>query len=201
VANVARAAGLGIFVRVPELSKAWVSGVLDGGADGVMVPMLSTPQDAQALVNWARYAPVGKRGLGSPAGHTGYGAMREDAAAFMAAQNEATVTIAQIETAEAIKNIQEIAAVPGIDVLLIGPNDLSNALGVPGDLMSDTLQQAIGKTADAAEKHRKIFAMHSGDALLDKWVSRNMQLVMNNLEINILASGFSAIASKYRTDQ
>ena len=198
IADVARSVGLGIFVRVPELSKAYVSGVLDAGADGVMVPMLSTARDAEAFVNWSRYAPIGGRGLGTPAGHTNFGGMREDAASFMAGKNEVTLAIAQIETGEAIANIEEIASVAGIDVLLIGPNDLSNSLGVPGDLMSDTLQQAIGKVADAAEKYGKVFAMHSGDALLDKWESRGMLMVMNNLEINILAAGFSAIAEKYK---
>ena len=81
---------------------------------------------------------------------------------------------------------------------MIGPNDLTNALGVPGELMSDILQQAIAKVADAAHKHGKVFAIHSGDALLDKWESRGMQMIMNNLEINILSARFSAIAEKYR---
>jgi 4-hydroxy-2-oxoheptanedioate aldolase len=198
IANVARSIGLGIFVRVPELSKGYVSGIMDGGADGVMVPMLSTVAQARALVNWSRYTPLGNRGLGTPGAHTNFGAMAEKPETFMAGQNEITLAIAQIETREAIENIKEIAAVPGIDVLLIGPNDLSNALGVPGDLMSDILQQAIGKVADAAQKHGKVFAIHSGDALLDIWESRGMQMVMNNLEINILSAGFSAIAEKYR---
>ena len=198
IANVARSIGLGIFVRVPELSKGYVSGIMDGGADGVMVPMLSTEQQAQGLVNWSRYAPIGNRGLGTPGAHTNFGAMGEKPESFMARQNEITLAIAQIETKEAIENIEEIAAVPGIDVLLIGPNDLSNALGVPGELMSDLLQQAIGKVADAAQKHGKVFAIHSGDALLDIWESRGMQMVMNKLEINILSAGFSAIAEKYR---
>ena len=198
IANVARSIGLGIFVRVPELSKGYVSGIMDGGADGVMVPMLSTVQQARALVNWSRYAPVGNRGLGTPGAHTNFAAMGEHPEPFMVRQNENTLAIAQIETVEAIDNIEEIAAVGGIDVLLIGPNDLSNALGVPGELMNDTLQQAIGKVADAAQKHGKVFAIHSGDALLDKWESRGMQMVMNNLEINILSAGFSAIAEKYR---
>jgi 4-hydroxy-2-oxoheptanedioate aldolase len=198
IASVARGVGLGIFVRVPELSKGYVSGVLDGGANGVMVPMVSTEEQARALVNWSRYAPVGKRGLGSPGGHTDFGVMRDDPDTFMARQNELSLAIAQIETKEAIENIDAIGAVDGIDVLLVGPNDLSNALGVTGELMSDIVQQAIGKVADAALKHGKVFAIHSGDALLDKWESRGMQMIMNNLEINILASGFSTIAKKYK---
>lgn len=198
IATVAGSIGLGIFVRVPELSKGYVSGIMDGGADGVMVPMLSTAQQARALVNWSRYAPLGNRGLGTPGGHTNFAAIRENPETFMARQNEITLAIAQIETKEAIENIEEIAAVEGIDVLLIGPNDLSNALGIPGDLMNEILQQAIGTVAEAAKKYGKVFAIHSGDALLDKWESRGMQMIMNNLEINLLSAGFSAIAQKYR---
>jgi 2-keto-3-deoxy-L-rhamnonate aldolase RhmA len=65
--------------------------------------------------------------------------------------------------------------------------------------MGDKMQQAIGKVADAAAKHGKVFAMHAGDDLLAKWEANGMQMVMNNLDINILKSGFSSIVEKYST--
>lgn len=196
-AKVARSIGLGIFVRVPELSKAYVSRAMDLGAEGVMVPMVSTPKEAEALVGWARFEPVGKRGLGSTGVYTAFGGMKMDAREFMADQNTRTLAIAQIETAEAIRNIDAIATVEGIDVLLIGPNDLSISLGVPGEKMSDIVQEAIGKTEEAAKKYGKFFAMHSAGALMDKWESRGMQMVMSDMDIGVLKSGFAAIAKKY----
>jgi len=197
VAKVARSIGLGIFARVPELAKGYVSRLMDAGIEGIMVPMISTPEEAKQLVKWSRYAPIGNRGLGSNGELTDFAGMGGDAPGFMKRQNELTLAIAQIETAEAIQNIDEIAAVEGIDVLLIGPNDLAISLGIPGDIMGEVNQTAIGKVADAAEKYHKVFAIHGKDALLEKWGPR-MQMVMSTLDINILQNGFSSIANKYR---
>jgi len=198
IAKVARSIGIGIFARVPELSRGYVSRIMDAGADGVMVPMVGSQAEAEALASWARYAPIGNRGLGSAGVSTCFAGLGNDVQAFMAAQNESTLAIAQIETKEGIENIDAIAGVEGIDVLLVGPNDLSISLGVPGELMGDTVQEAIEKVAQAAEKHGKVFAMHAGPALLDKWIPRGMQMVMESLDINVLKSGFSAIATKYK---
>ena len=198
VAKTARSIGLGIFVRVPELTKGYVSRIMDAGADGVMVPMVSSEEEARKLVDWSRFAPVGKRGLGSAGVFNSFVGLDSDAPTFMKKQNETTLAIAQIETKAAIENIDKIAAVEGIDVLLIGPNDLAISMGVPGETMGEVVQEAIGKVHAAAEKHGKVFAIHSGDAMLDKWVPKGMQMVMNNLDINLLKSGFSAIAKKYK---
>ncbi len=199
VAKVARSVGLGIFARVPELAKGYVSRLMDAGVQGIMVPMLSNRAEAQQLVGWARYAPVGKRGLASNAEFTDFGGMGSDAMSFMAEQNRRTLAIAQIETAEAIEKIDEIAAVEGIDVLLIGANDLAVSLGVPGDTMGKVTQDAIGKVADAADKNGKVFAIHSGDAMLEKWNSR-MKMVMNTLDVDVLKNGFASIAAKYQQE-
>lgn len=196
IAKVARSIGLGIFVRVPELSKGYISRLMDAGVEGIMVPMISTPEEAQQLVKWSRYAPVGKRGFGSVGGLTNFSRIDSDAFTFMKKQNELTLAIAQIETAEAIKNIDNIAAVEGIDILLIGPNDLAISLGVPGDIMNEVNQRAIGKVADAAEKYHKFFAIHGNDVLLSRWDSR-LQIIMSDLDINILQKGFASIAKKY----
>ena len=197
IAKVARSSGIGIFARVPELAKGYVSRLMDAGVQGIMVPMVSNPEEAQKLVDWSRYAPVGKRGLGSNGELTDFAGMGSDALSFMADQNRKTLAIAQIETAEAIEKIDAIAAVEGIDVLLIGPNDLAISLGVPGETMGEVTQAAIGKVADAAEKHGKVFAIHAGDGMLEKWDSR-MQMVMNTLDIDVLKNGFASIAKKYQ---
>ncbi len=199
MAQVARSIGLGIFVRVPELSKGYISRIMDAGAEGVMVPGIRTHHEVEDLINWSRYTTTGNRGLGVPSGHTGYGGIQGGSAVFMAKENEQTIAIAQIETKEAIENIDNIASVEGLDVLLIGPNDLSVSLGVPGELMGDEMNTAITRVVDAAKKHGKIFAMHSGDTLLDRWESSGMNMIMNNLDINILESGFSRIVEKYRS--
>ena len=197
IAKVARLCGVGIFARVPSLDRAYVSRVMDAGVQGVMVPMISSAEEARKLVGWARYEPIGGRGLSSNGGHTDYQGMGMDAPSFMAKQNHKTLTIAQIETKEAIECIDEIASIEGIDVLLIGPNDLSISLGLPGKMFDPLVQEAIGKVADSADRYNKIFSIHGSDALLELWKDR-MQMVMTSIDINVLTQGFSALAKKYK---
>jgi 2-keto-3-deoxy-L-rhamnonate aldolase RhmA len=116
----------------------------------------------------------------------------------MAKANVDTIAIAQIETAQAIENIDAIAAVPGIDALLIGPNDLAISMGCVGDLLGETLDKAIGKVAAAAKKHGKVFGMHGPDPLTDRWLSKGLTLVMSNLDTNVLTAGLKAICQKYK---
>ncbi len=198
VFKVGRGVGLGCFVRVPELSKAYVSRCLDLGATGVMVPMLESVEQARRLVHWAKFAPLGSRGFGGVGAHSGYQSIpAESTVHFMAEANEQIITIAQIETAQAIREIDSIAAVEGLDALLIGPNDLAISMGCPGELMGEQLDQAISKVADAAKTHNKIFGMHAPDPLTERWLARGLRLVMSSLDAQVLLSGFRAIAQRY----
>ena len=196
-AGVARTAGLGCFVRVPELARQCVSRALDAGADGVMVPMIESAAQARALADWSKYAPVGKRGFGSAGGHTGYASASKDAPAFMKAANETVLAIAQIELAEAVESVHDIAAVRGVDALLVGPSDLSISLGCPGDVMGAQVDRAIRRIAEAAKQAGKAFGIHGSDALLERWIPRGLDIVMSSLDINMLGAGMAAIAAKY----
>lgn len=198
--KVGRGLGLGCFVRIPELAKGYVSRLLDCGATGIMVPMLESVEQARLLVRWAKYVPLGSRGLSSVGGHSNFSAVSSDATpGFMANANVDTIAIAQIETARAIENIDAIAAVPGIDALLIGPNDLAVSMGCAGDLLAGKLDKAINRVSEAAQKHAKIFGMHAPDALIERWLPRGLTLIMSNLDTNILAAGLNAICQKYKS--
>ena len=196
--KVARTIGLGCFVRVPELARGYVSRTLDSGVTGVMVPMLESVQQANRLVAWSKYAPLGDRGLGGSGGHTDFAGIAGRAKQFMAEANNDVLSIAQIETAKAVESIEEIAAVDGIDALLIGPNDLSISLGCAGELTHPDVDRAIEKVARVAAENKKVFGMHAGDALLDKWIPYGLSLIMNRIDIDILASGIAAISEKYK---
>ncbi|MFC1607769.1 aldolase/citrate lyase family protein [Candidatus Latescibacterota bacterium] len=112
--------------------------------------------------------------------------------------NAETLTIAQIESVKGLEAVRDIAAIDGIDALLVGPMDLSVSLGCPGDLANQRLQEAIGIIADAAEKSGKILGMHAGEALLEAWIPRGLRLVMNSLDTNMLKSGMTSVSSWYR---
>lgn len=184
--------GLAVMVRVPELARGYVSRALDAGADGVMVPMLETPEQARRLVQWAKFPPLGRRGLGSIGGHTGF--RKPDAApSFIREADQCTLAIAQIETTTGVEHIDAIAATDGIDALVVGPNDLAVSLGVPGELTAPPVDEAIARIADAAARHGRIFGMHAGTDMLGRWIDRNMTLLLNSMDINVLGAGFASL--------
>ena len=185
------ALGLGGFVRVPNGTKEWISRVLDAGATGVMVPMIETREQAENLVHYAKYQPIGGRGYTGGCAHTNY--LGGKHAEIMEAQNNKVIAIAQIETVKALENIEDIASVEGIDALLIGPNDLSVSLGIPGDLMNPIELEAIAKVAKACHKYGKAFGLHAGAAMLEKFAD-DLTLVMCGSDTDILTNGYANTA-------
>jgi len=185
------AMGFDSFVRVAQLSKDWISRILDSGATGIMVPMTETGEQAKEIVNWAKFAPIGDRGYGSGLAHSNYasGGKHVD---VMAAQNNRVVVIAQIETELGVNNADAIAATEGIDVLLIGPNDLSISLGIPGDLLNQKELDAIAKVAAACKKHGKSFGLHAG-APMHEHFKADENFMMLSTDMDILANGFKNI--------
>lgn len=140
--------GLSVLIRIPGIERGCITKLLDMGADGFLVPMVNTPEDAEKLVEYAKYAPVGKRGISTTRAHTNY--QPPKLTDYMETANKKTILLAQIETRQAVKNASKIAAVPGIDALIVGPSDLSSDLGVPGNLKSPELLKNAKIVAEAA---------------------------------------------------
>lgn len=147
--------GVGVtpLVRVPSLDAHWISRVLDGGAQGVILPHVSTPAEAQAIVSAARFPPIGHRSVMGVTPALGYRAL--PLGEIIERLNGDTLVIAMLETPEGIANAEAIAAVPGIDMLLIGSNDLCTEMGIPGQLNHPKLRDAYRATATACRTHGK----------------------------------------------
>jgi 4-hydroxy-2-oxoheptanedioate aldolase len=126
--------------------------VLDQGASGVMVPYVSTAAEARAAVAAMRYPPRGIRGVAKFHRGAGFGADFED---YYAHAHERLLAVIQIETPEAVANIEEIAAVDGADVLFVGPTDLSYNMGIRDQLESPRFVDALQKVSVAAKHHGK----------------------------------------------
>lgn len=185
------ALGLDGFLRVPTLSKEYISRALDQGAHGVMVPMLETADMAKELVKYSKFQPVGRRGYGGGGANVGYalGGKHDE---VMEQANNTVISIAQIETKTAIDNAEAIASTPGIDALLIGPNDLSLSLGIPGDLFNKIELEAIAHVGEACKKYKKAFGMHAGAKLLERFID-DLTLIMMQSDTDVLTSGFRNI--------
>ncbi|TFK23494.1 Phosphoenolpyruvate/pyruvate domain-containing protein [Coprinopsis marcescibilis] len=125
--------GPSTIVRIPATgasdSTSWqIKYALDAGADGVLIPMVSTAEKAAEVVKDAKFPPKGRRGFGSPFTHGVWGVTPSE---YLATANDSTLVIVQIETKEAVNNLESIVQVDGIDALFIGPYDLSISLGFP----------------------------------------------------------------------
>jgi len=120
-------------VRVGQNMQDQICYALDIGAKGIIVPMVNTKQETVAMVDWCKYPPDGKR---SSAGMRGEWGSFENYREYMEAVNEELLIIPMIETQESLDNMEEILSVPGIDVLLVGPSDLSINLGIPLDYLN-----------------------------------------------------------------
>jgi 2-keto-3-deoxy-L-rhamnonate aldolase RhmA len=164
VVRYCQAAALPIVVRVPSQSRHHVSRALDTGADGIMVPIVSSVAQARAVIDAAKYWPDGTRGMALGLAHERYAMRSEGLVPRLAEQNARTAIILQIEDPRGAEAADEIAALPGVDMLWLGHNDLSGALGKPGAFSDPAFVKAEQATIAAARKHRKSVGRLSVDA-------------------------------------
>lgn len=144
-----RAAGVPILYRVAANEPVRIMHALDSGAAGVVIPQVRTVGDVERAVAWCRYPPRGLRGV-APRRASGYG---RGTAAYLAASDELVTCCVQIETLEALEGLDAILSVPGVDTVLVGPNDLAASIGHIGDLGHPDVEAAIGRVADRAAAH------------------------------------------------
>jgi 2-keto-3-deoxy-L-rhamnonate aldolase RhmA len=141
------------FVRVPATEYHFIARVLDVGAMGIMVPMVESAAQAKTIVASANYPPVGRRGAAFGVAHDDY--TGGDIVEKMASANREVLLIALIETAAGMRNVNEIAAIEGIDVLWLGHYDLTNSLGIPGQFDHPMFKEAVAEIVTASRRHGK----------------------------------------------
>jgi 2-keto-3-deoxy-L-rhamnonate aldolase RhmA len=141
---------------------------LDNGALGIVVPHVDTAEQAKRLVEAFRYPPMGHRSAGGPPAQFGYRPPQQVQA--QKELNEEILIIPMIETPKAVENADAIAAITGIDCLLIGTNDLSNEMGITAQPGHEKVQAAYATVAKACQKHKKVLGM--GGVYDQEWASR-----------------------------
>ena len=201
IADLSRAAmyvGLTPIVRVPDITYSYIAQTLDVGAQGLMIPRVTEAEQVRQVVQMMKFPPIGSRGNALSRGYTNF--KSGNVIEAMATANQETMLIVQIETREAIENIQEIAAVPQVDALLIGPNDLSIALGTPGELNSAIMQQAMHTVIQSCQQHHLCPALHMNDVnLAAYWAKQGMRLLSSGAEIGLLVKAGLELTTQLRT--
>ncbi len=137
------------IVRVGGNDMILIKRALDIGAYGLIIPLINNRQDAKNAVAYARYPPRGVRGAG-PRRASLYGMRMKE---YFDWADKEILTIVQVETAEAVKNIEEIITVDGVDAFFIGPNDLTTSLGIRGDQNNPKFTEALDRVLEAGRKH------------------------------------------------
>jgi 2-keto-3-deoxy-L-rhamnonate aldolase RhmA len=191
--------GIAPFVRVPSTRPEHVSRVLDAGALGVIAPHVQSAVQAREVVAAAKFPPQGERSAAGPLPHLHYRSF--PAAEANTAMNEATMVVVQLETAEAIENAEEILAVEGVDMALIGTNDLLSDLGLPGQYDHSSVREAYTRALAACGKHGKylgVGGLASRPDLAAVFVGMGARYVSTGTDLGFLLEAASARAKQVR---
>jgi 2-keto-3-deoxy-L-rhamnonate aldolase RhmA len=139
------------LVRVPATEYHFIARVLDVGAMGVVVPMVETREQAELVVQCAKYAPMGRRGCAFGVAHDDYAG--GDLVEKMRSANEEILVAALIESERGVQNVDQILAVPGVDVAWVGHFDLSQSMGIPGQFDHPRFVEAIERVVESSRRH------------------------------------------------
>lgn len=198
LASASLSAGITPLVRVPGFEHWHASRILDNGAQGIVMPHVDSAEEAKRVVNACRFPPQGHRSMGGGLPQVGFATM--PVGDMARAVNDETLVVVMIESPRAVTNCEEIAAVPGIDALLVGTNDLCFEMGIPGQFSDPRVGEAYRKVIAACRKHGKFVGMGGmyTPELIERHVAMGVQMVLSGSDFSLLMQAGSARASLVR---
>lgn len=183
------------MVRVPSADIVTIKGVLDLGAQNLMVPMISTPAEARAAVEAVRYPPAGRRGVGSALARS---ARWNRVEGYLTNADQHVSLTVQIETRAGVDAAAEIASVKGVDGIFVGPADLAASMGLLGQPTHPTVVSAIHQVFDSVRGAGKPVGVNSFDpAVADRYVEAGADFVLVGADVALLASGSDGLAARF----
>ena len=191
------AAGIAPFVRVPSIAPHYISRALDGGALGVIAPHIHSARDAEGVVRAAKFAPLGDRSIAGGLPHLQFRTF--SAEETIQALNAATMVVIMIETVEALTEIDEIARVEGVDLLLIGTNDLCSSIGIPGQFEHGKVRDAYAKAVQTCRKYGKhlgVGGLSAYPRLTAEFVRMGARYVSTGTDLSFLLGAATAKAKQ-----
>ncbi|SRR5579875_545747 len=184
--QVSKGSGTTPLVRVAWNDQVMIKLALDVGAEGLVIPQVNTKEDAETAVRAMRYPPAGTRGIGPRRASDYYRSFKE----YISSADKELLVALQIEHIDAVKNVDQIVGVQGVDVLFIGPADLSASMGLLGKHDHQSVQSAIGEVFKAALKRNVTIGIHtfdSDDAM--KKMAMGARMVMISTDVGLLTKG------------
>ncbi|MGI6666538.1 MAG: HpcH/HpaI aldolase family protein [Bacillota bacterium] len=192
VENLVRAAGcvnLDVIVRIPHVTEGLIGRLLDAGASGVQVPQVTTRKYAEQAVQAAKYPPVGSRGY-MPVNRA-FWSRNLSKDAQIARANEESIVVAQVEGKEGLSRVDQILETPDLDVVFLGPYDLSMSLGVPGQVNHPDVLQAMETVVGKAQRASIAVGVFADDAAAARrWMAQGVSYITVGLDATYLASAY-----------
>jgi 2-keto-3-deoxy-L-rhamnonate aldolase RhmA len=197
ISVAAQDAGITPVVRVPDFQHFHATRALDAGAQGIVVPHVDTPEMAARMVSYCKYPPIGHRSVTGALPQLDF---KPAPLAEATAANAATLLILMLETPAAVDNVDEIAAVPGFDVLLVGTNDLCMEMGIPGQFDHPRIGEAFERIIRACRAHGK----HTGlggvydPPLMQRYLAMGFRLVLAGSDLSFMLAAAKERAAAVR---
>lgn len=184
-------AGISPLVRVPWMEHWIATRVLDGGATGIVMPHVDTAEQAREVIDRLKYPPLGHRSVAGP--NAIFDFDRVDPAESIAAINASQLITVMIETPQAVENAEEIAAVDGVDVLLVGTGDLTTEMGIPGQAGHEKIIAAYEKVIAACHKHGKWAGMGGAynEPDLERYIGMGVRMVLASNDLTLMMQAAS----------
>lgn len=195
ICQAAQQIGITPLVRVPANTPEYICRVLDGGAMGVITPHIRSAAEAREMVELVKFPPIGHRSSGGALSQYHYRSF--PIAETQAAMNDATSLVVMMETVAALENVEEIIATEGVDMLLIGSNDLCGEMGIVGQYDHPKLEAAFQRCIAAANKvgkHVGIGGLAARDDLMAKYVKMGARYVSTGTDLSFLMSACASRA-------
>ena len=173
--------GITPIVRVPRNDANAILKVLEMGAKGILAPRVDSAEEARNIVQAAKYAPIGARGIAFLSRAAGYFA--EDPKAYFREANAETLVITQIESVEGARNAAEVCSVDGVDALFIGPYDLSQSMGYPGEVKRPVVEETMSQSIRAICEHGCVAGIYAGPEDAARWVNEGVRMLACSVDV------------------
>ena len=189
---------MALFVRVPDKLYYQMAQMLDVGAEGLILPQVRTGEEARHIINATKYSPVGRRGV----------SISETVALFRSYNqveytewaNQEIMTIIQIESEEGVNNVEKIVSTEGIDAVMIGPADMSQDMGIPGQMEHPKMEEAFREIIGQCNKYGVAPGIHFSDMkYIEKWVKEGMRFVTYSYDSKFFKDASQEALTKLRS--
>ena len=186
ISVAAQDAGITPIVRVPDFAHHHATRVLDSGAMGIVFPHVDDADTARKLVSYCLYPPKGHRSMTGSLPQLNFEKLPIPEVATII--NESMLVVIMLESPKAIDNVEEIASIPGVDVILIGTNDLCMEMGIPGDYSNSKIKEAYSKVISACKKYNKTPGMGGvyNEELMSEYINMGMRFILAGSDLSFM---------------